>query len=97
MKEIKCKNCRASDFKNENGSLICKYCNSMYEKIEYINIKLDKKLKKVIKTDMSKLTVNNCIIKGDMNNITGNFNIIKGDMNNVTEKNNTVNDDMNNN
>lgn len=96
---LKCESCGGSDFKKHpdiNEFLVCNNCGNQYmRQIRKIKENLPLDLKETIKSDMSKLKVNNCIIIGDMNNIIGDDNVIKGDMNKINGKRNITKGDMN--
>lgn len=97
LERLSCGSCGSTEFNKKEEFLVCKHCGTHYkQKIKDINnVELPKDQKKVIKSDMSTLKVNNCVIKGDMNVIEGNYNIIKGDMNTIKGIGNTAKGDMN--
>jgi hypothetical protein len=97
LERLSCVSCGSTEFEKKDEFLACKHCGTNYkEKVRDIeNVELPEEKKEIIKTDMSKLKVNNCIIKGDMNKIEGNYNIIKGDMNTIKGIGNRAKGDMN--
>ena len=94
MTEIKCNNCGGNQFKPNKEIaqfLECTHCGTQYKnKVKDIEVELPVNLKVKIKTDRSKLKINNCIIEGDWNKIKGNFNAIIGNRNKVDGKGNIL-------